>query len=95
MIPRARHGQVHRASLLTDIDALNLAPMQSAPRAPGQPPPVKIYNAVYSSVQVRVGAYSLQSRLLVASRPGLRMHGPRNRCHAATRRFLCQCNPNP
>jgi hypothetical protein len=37
----------------TDI----LPVMQSAPRAPGQPPPVKIYNAVYSSVQVRCGLY--------------------------------------
>ena len=40
--------------------------MQSASRAPAQQTPVKIYNAVYSSVQVRLGdhpcAYSPLSR---------------------------------
>ncbi len=40
----------------TSITALSPSPcktMQAAPRVPGQPAPVKIYNAVYSSVQVR------------------------------------------
>ena len=60
-------------------------PMQAVARAPGQQQPVKIYNAVYSSVQVRYPLCSLLTRYNASPSPGLRMHGPRYRCHAQAR----------
>lgn len=65
--------------------------MQTAQRQPSQQQaPVKIYNAVYSSVQVR-HAPSMRiypPHLAVTSGVGLRMYGPRYRCHAEAGRLL-------
>lgn len=51
--------------------------MQAASRAPGQQAPVKIYNAVYSSVQVSPADSSSTFPPVTRSLSGLRMHGPR------------------
>jgi hypothetical protein len=69
--------------------------MQSVPRTPGQQPPVKIYNAVYSSVQVRIPGVAISLHLMrVASRLGIRMHGTGHCCHAQACGLLRECNPN-
>jgi len=77
---------------------LFFATMQAGPRAPGSTqPPVKIYNAVYSSVQVLIHLCGVTNSFLTRSRRrvGLRMYGPGHRRYAQTKRFLRQRDTNP
>ena len=61
--------------------------MQAGPKAPGSTQaPVKIYNAVYSSVQVSIPhiylIYNTFSDTGRVNNPGLRVYGPRHRRYA-------------
>ena len=71
--------------------------MQAGPKAPGSTQaPVKIYNAVYSSVQVYpVYLYMMSSDTGRVNNPGLRVYGPRHRRYAKKKRFICKCDSDP
>lgn len=59
---------------------------------------VKIYNAVYSSVQVGSSLKFLPTHRNLTARQspaGLRMYGKRYRSYAQACGFLCKCDPNP
>ncbi len=72
--------------------------MQAGPRAPGSTqPPVKIYNAVYSAVQVTIHSIHYDPGLVTRSRlvPGLRVHDSRHRRHAQAKRLVRQRDADP